>query len=186
MAVAEFQFAAALSRAAKPGSLFCSFICSVRFQVSLRNVFFTAVRAEAAPPETLLHGGGQTIMLTTHYMEEADTLCDRLAIMDHGRILSNDTPKGLKNSVGADSIVSITAQGDLKKLGDVLKQGIPEATKSQQYGDTLQISVKGASGLLPKVIELAEKAGYSVTDISVTVPTLETVFINLTGKELRD
>jgi ABC-2 type transport system ATP-binding protein len=133
-----------------------------------------------------LHGGGQTIMITTHYMEEADTLCDRLAIMDHGKTLAVDTPRGLKNSVGVDSIVSISALGDLSKLAEVLKQGIPEATKSQQLGDTLQISVKGASGLLPKVVDLAEKAGFSVTDLSIAVPTLETVFINLTGKELRD
>jgi ABC-2 type transport system ATP-binding protein len=133
-----------------------------------------------------LHGGGQTIMLTTHYMEEADTLCDRLAIMDRGRILASDSPRGLKNSVGADSIVSVTAQGDLQKLADVLKQGIPETTKSQLFGDTLQISIKGASGLLPKVVDIAERAGYNITDLSVAVPTLETVFINLTGKELRD
>ena len=61
-----------------------------------------------------LHAAGQTVLLTTHYMEEADQLCDRLAIMDHGKILALDTPAGLKASVGADSIVTVHATGDLQ------------------------------------------------------------------------
>jgi ABC-2 type transport system ATP-binding protein len=64
-----------------------------------------------------LHLEGQTILLTTHYMEEADTVCDRIAIMDHGHILAMDTPKNLKESIGADSIVTISATGDLDALG---------------------------------------------------------------------
>ena len=63
-----------------------------------------------------LHRDGQTILLTTHYMEEADQLCDRLAIIDHGRLLALDTPAALKQSVGADTIVTVTADGDLDAL----------------------------------------------------------------------
>ena len=133
-----------------------------------------------------LHAEGQTIMLTTHYMEEADTLCDRLAIMDHGRILAVDTPKGLKSSVGADSIVTVSATGDLDALARLLQERIEGTTKSQRVGNTIQLNVKGATGLLPKVVMAAEQGGFNITDLSVAEPTLETVFINLTGKELRD
>src|ERR1051326_8919842 len=67
-----------------------------------------------------LHGAGQTILLTTHYMEEADQLCDRVAIMDHGRILALDTPAALKRSLGADTIVRVGSEGDLRRLATVL------------------------------------------------------------------
>ena len=133
-----------------------------------------------------LHREGQTIMLTTHYMEEADTLCDRLAIMDHGKILAVDTPRGLKSSVGADSIVTVSASGDLEALAKLLQQRIEGATKSRRVGTTVQIDVKGTTGLLPKVITAAEQGGFNITDLSIAEPTLETVFISLTGKELRD
>ena len=67
-----------------------------------------------------LNGDGQTILLTTHYMEEADQLCDRVAIMDHGRILALDTPAALKQSVGADTIVTVKADGDPDRLAELL------------------------------------------------------------------
>ena len=133
-----------------------------------------------------LHAEGQTILLTTHYMEEADTLCDRLAIMDHGRILASDTPAGLKASVAADSIVTVSSTGDLKALAALLEKSIQGATRTQLVGGSVQLSVKGASGLLPRVVDAAERGGFNITDLSVAEPTLETVFINLTGKELRD
>ena len=133
-----------------------------------------------------LHAEGQTILLTTHYMEEADSLCDRLAIMDHGRILAVDTPKNLKESVGADSIVTVSATGDLDALARLLQERVEGATKSQRVDSTIQLHVKGTTGVLPKVVTAAEQGGYNITDLSVAEPTLETVFINLTGKELRD
>ncbi len=67
-----------------------------------------------------LHGEGQTILLTTHYMEEADRLCERVAIMDHGRILALDTPAALKQSIGADTIVTVRSTGDLDRLAELL------------------------------------------------------------------
>jgi ABC-2 type transport system ATP-binding protein len=133
-----------------------------------------------------LHAEGQTILLTTHYMEEADAICDRLAIMDHGHIMAINTPKGLKQSVGADSIVTISAAGNLDALAKLLQEQIPGAAKSQRVENVIKLHIKGASGVLPKVISVAEQGGFNVTDISVAEPTLETVFINLTGKELRD
>jgi ABC-2 type transport system ATP-binding protein len=133
-----------------------------------------------------LHAEGQTIFLTTHYMEEADALCSRVAIMDHGRILALDTPQQLKESVGADSIVTVTATGDLGDLAHVLENQVEGLIKAQPMGDTLQLHFKGTTGVLPHVVAAATQGGFTVTDLSVTEPTLETVFIALTGKELRE
>ncbi|MDQ6727367.1 MAG: ATP-binding cassette domain-containing protein [Actinomycetota bacterium] len=132
-----------------------------------------------------LHRAGQTILLTTHYMEEADQLCERLAIMDHGKILALDTPAGLKASVGADTIVTVHADGDLAALASVLQEidGVISATN---VDGSIVVHVKGASSILPPIVTSAERNGFVVQDLSVAEPTLETVFIKLTGKELRD
>jgi ABC-2 type transport system ATP-binding protein len=133
-----------------------------------------------------LHTDGQTILLTTHYMEEADSLCDRLAIMDHGHVLVIDTPKALKESVSADSIVTVSASGDLDAFARILEERVQGVSKSQRVDNTVQLHVKGIDGILPRVFTAAEQAGFNVTDLSVAAPTLETVFISLTGKELRE
>jgi len=132
-----------------------------------------------------LNGEGQTIMLLTHHMEEAERLCDRVAIMDHGRILALDTPSGLKQSTGADTVVSIQAHGDVQRLADVLTREIRGVTGSRIVDGGLEIFVSsGSDQLVPKVIAAAE--GFHIVDLSVKETTLETVFINLTGRELRD
>jgi ABC-2 type transport system ATP-binding protein len=134
-----------------------------------------------------LHQEGQTILLTTHYMEEADELCDRLAIMDHGRILALDTPAGLKQSVGADSIVVVDATGDLDHLARLLTTSIDAVAAASIVDGRIRLAVAGATtGVLPEIVTTAEHGGCTVTNLSVREPSLETVFINLTGKELRD
>jgi ABC-2 type transport system ATP-binding protein len=133
-----------------------------------------------------LNDDGQTILLTTHYMEEADQLCDRVAIMDHGRILALDTPAKLKQSVGIDTIVTVKASGDQDLLAAALENGVEGVTKTRQTDEGLQLHVRGADRLLARVIAAAETGGFVVADIAVAEPSLETVFINLTGKELRD
>ena len=133
-----------------------------------------------------LHAEGQTILLTTHYMEEADQLCDRIGIMDHGRILALDTPVGLKQSVGADTIVAVTAEGDLDALAGLLQSRVEGVSTSATVDGVVHLGVKGTDGVLPRVIAAADQGGFRVTDLKVTEPTLETVFINLTGKDLRD
>jgi ABC-2 type transport system ATP-binding protein len=133
-----------------------------------------------------LHRGGQTILLTTHYMEEADQLCDRVAIMDHGRILALDTPDGLRRSVGADTIVTVKAAGDQARLASVLESAIGSVTKTRQTDHGLELHVRGAERMLARSVAAAEAAGYDVEDLSLAEPTLETVFINLTGRDLRD
>ena len=133
-----------------------------------------------------LNAEGQTIMLTTHYMEEADKLCDRVAIMDHGKILALDTPAELKRSVGADTIVTVKAAGDADQLAEVFKARLEGLTRTRALPDGVELQIRGADRLVPRVVEAAEAGGFSLADLSVAEPTLETVFIGLTGKELRD
>jgi ABC-2 type transport system ATP-binding protein len=133
-----------------------------------------------------LHTDGQTILLTTHYMEEADQLCKRLAIIDHGKVLALDTPENLKRSTGIDTMVTVTAAADLERLATVLEAEIDGATGAQVIDGTVRLGVKGAKGVLPAVVQTAERAGIDVTDLSISEPTLETVFIDLTGKDLRE
>jgi ABC-2 type transport system ATP-binding protein len=133
-----------------------------------------------------LNREGQTILLTTHYMEEADQLCDRVAIMDHGRILALDTPAGLKRTVGAESIVTVRASGDGAALAELLSREIGEATSTRVIDGGVELMVQGAQHLVPRVVNAAEGGGFEVADLSVAEPSLETVFINLTGKALRE
>jgi ABC-2 type transport system ATP-binding protein len=133
-----------------------------------------------------LHGDGQTILLTTHYMEEADELCNRLAIVDHGKMLALGTPRELKDSVGIDTAVLVTVNGDPEPVAAMLAAQVPGATEAHVVDGKIRLGVKGATGVLPAVVTLAEQHGFTVTDLSATEPTLETVFINLTGKDLRE
>jgi ABC-2 type transport system ATP-binding protein len=133
-----------------------------------------------------LNREGQTILLTTHYMEEAEQLCDRVAIMDHGKILALDTPEALKQSVGADTIVTVKAEGDMQALAERLAGEIPEVTRTRVTDGGGERHVKGAERLVPRVVNAAESGGFDLVDLSVAEPSLETVFISFTGKELRD
>jgi ABC-2 type transport system ATP-binding protein len=133
-----------------------------------------------------LNREGQTILLTTHYMEEADELCGRVAIMDHGKILALDTPAALKRSVGADTIVTVKAVGDMDVLAEQLARDIAEVTRTRAIDGGVELHVREAERLVPRVVNAAEDAGFDLADLSVSEPSLETVFISLTGKELRD
>jgi ABC-2 type transport system ATP-binding protein len=132
-----------------------------------------------------LHAAGQTVLLTTHYMEEADKLCDRVAIMDHGRILALDTPSGLKASIDAETVVRVVTDGDPAALATRLGE-MDGAARAAVVEGAVNLYLKGVTGVIPKVVDAAEAAGYRVTDLSSTEPTLETVFITLTGKDLRE
>ena len=113
-------------------------------------------------------------------------MCERLAIMDHGHLLAIDTPQNLKESIGADTIITISATGDLDALASMLCDSVEGATKCQKIDGTVKLQLKGATVTLPRIVTLADQNGFNITDLSVAPPTLETVFINLTGKELRD
>jgi ABC-2 type transport system ATP-binding protein len=132
-----------------------------------------------------IHADGQTILLTTHYMEEADRLCSRVAIMDHGHLLALDAPEDLKRTVGADTIMRVRADGDIGALRDLFAKEPGVDTASVLEGQVM-VATRETDGLLPRLIQLAEAKGFPVRDVSVDEPTLETVFITLTGKELRE
>jgi ABC-2 type transport system ATP-binding protein len=133
-----------------------------------------------------LHETGQTVVLTTHNMEEADQLCDRIGIMDRGRILSLGTPEELKQSVGADTIVTVSSDGDLERLAESLCDRVEGIDGAAVRDGSVQVAVRGTDRVLVRVIGAAEEAGYIVSDVQIAPPSLETVFIGLTGKDLRD
>ncbi|HEX5292103.1 MAG TPA: ATP-binding cassette domain-containing protein [Streptosporangiaceae bacterium] len=133
-----------------------------------------------------LHDQGQTILLTTHYMEEADQLCERVAIMDHGKILALDTPAALKQSIDADTIVTVKSGGDAGQLADLLSREVEGVTRTRPVDGGLELHVRGSDRLAPRIVLAAERGGFDLVDLSISEPSLETVFINLTGKDLRD
>jgi ABC-2 type transport system ATP-binding protein len=133
-----------------------------------------------------LHDQGQTILLTTHYMEEADQLCERVAIMDHGKILALDTPAALKQSIDADTIVTVKSGGDAGQLADLLSREVEGVTRTRPADGGLELHVRGSDRLAPRIVLAAERGGFDLVDLSISEPSLETVFINLTGKDLRD
>ena len=122
---------------------------------------------------------GITIMLTTHYMEEADELCDRIAIMDHGKIIALDTSKNLKDSLGGDTIIL-----DLKD--EDIKRGLKIFKNSRHFNGQLFLSVKNAGKEIKRILEIAKKNKIDVLEINIRKPTLNDVFLSLTGKEIRD
>jgi ABC-2 type transport system ATP-binding protein len=132
-----------------------------------------------------LHAQGQTIVLTTHYMEEADQLCERVAIVDHGRLLALDTPDGLKAVVGAETELRIQATGDLQALADDLAR-LPGVACAQVVDDTVHANLVRGGPTLSDVITHADRNGFEITDVGIKETTLETVFINLTGRDLRE
>src|ERR1035437_3935145 len=95
-----------------------------------------------------LNGEGQTILLTTHYMEEADKLCNRVAIMDHGRILALDTPAALKRSVGADTVVSVRADGKPDELAALLTREVVGVTRTRNIAGGVELHVAGSQHLI--------------------------------------
>jgi ABC-2 type transport system ATP-binding protein len=120
-------------------------------------------------------------------MEEADRLCHRVAVMDHGKVLALDTPAALKQSVGADTIVTVRAEGDTTALAVRLKQELEGLTRIRVERDGgIELHINGTDRIVPSVVAAAEGGGFELVDLSVTEPTLENVFINLTGRELRE
>ena len=132
-----------------------------------------------------LHAHGQTIVLTTHYMEEADQLCERVAIIDHGRLLALDTPAALKKSIGADTEIRLHASGDLEALARELG-AMPGVDSARVVDGTVYAYLPADGATLPEIITHADHKGFAVRDVGIKETTLETVFIDLTGRELRE
>ncbi|MFY9926671.1 MAG: ATP-binding cassette domain-containing protein [Streptosporangiaceae bacterium] len=133
-----------------------------------------------------LNASGQTVLLTTHNMDEADQLCHRIAIMDHGQILALDTPAGLKASVDADTVITVAAHAPAGRI-EAAVGAVDGVVKVVPVADAVQIHVQGGrQGILTRIFTAADDHGIAVSDLSIAEPSLETVFIALTGKELRD
>ena len=128
---------------------------------------------------------GITIVLTTHYMEEADELCDRVAIIDHGKILVEDTPAALKNSVGAQKMYQLHLR-DQTGHGPLVTalQRMDGVTSAEATGDGVRVLTHGSEGPLSNI--LAAAGPYGLRDLTITEASLETVFIQLTGRDLRE
>jgi ABC-2 type transport system ATP-binding protein len=139
-----------------------------------------------------LHRRGLTLILTTHYMEEADRLCQRVAIVDHGRILTMDTPAALKKTLPGGEILDlwVVAGTDigsrLQTLGGVARIERVEEDGDGDGNERLRLFVDSSGGLLDRVLAEARRAGAEVRHVSLTPPSLEDVYIHLTGKELRE
>ncbi|MGI8622113.1 MAG: ABC transporter ATP-binding protein [Solirubrobacteraceae bacterium] len=134
---------------------------------------------------TAMRAAGQTVLLTTHYIEEADQFCDRVAIMDHGRILALDTPRNLKRSPGRGVTVTLQAAGDRSGLARLLA-GAEGVAVAGTEGDSVRLHLANADGALAGFIVAADRGGFPLSDVSTDQPTLETVFIDLTGRALRE
>ena len=127
---------------------------------------------------------GVTIVLTTHYMEEADYLCDRVAIVDNGRIVALDTPKNLKDLIGADTITLEVENG-----GDTLLQSLKSVDwikSTATSNGTIELRVDHAQARIPEVMIEAYKSKVFIKSAGLHEPTLEDVFLKFTGKKIRD
>ncbi len=126
---------------------------------------------------------GITIVMTTHYMEEADSLCDRVAIIDHGRIIALDTSEALKNSLGGDIVVVRTPGA--ARLAKALA-ALPFVKKAKIDDGGVSLSVEDAEGNMVRIMDAARKAKAEVRSIGMHKPTLDDVFLHYTGRGIRD
>ena len=129
---------------------------------------------------------GKTIVLTTHYMEEADTLCDRLAIIDHGRIIAQGTPQELKSSIPGGYLLRVR----FDRIPDAFlagMQAIP-GVREVRSADHVAADVYADRGgsLIPAIVACAQAAGVELKDVHISEPSLETLFLHHTGRSLRD
>jgi ABC-2 type transport system ATP-binding protein len=132
-----------------------------------------------------LNKKGMTIIYTSHYMEEVEHLCDRIYVMDHGKIIASGTKEDLKNLMGGDDIVSlktdIASEGFLKDLRGNLK-----VRNVDQKDGSITLMVQKDCDILSDIFEAASKNGVKLKSLDIKTPTLEDVFLYLTGRGLRD
>ncbi len=129
---------------------------------------------------------GVTIVLTTHYMEEADHLCNRIAIIDHGEIVALDTPEALKNMLGGDVIMlELDKPENIPRLRAIYKTNGCASIVSQKNNEVF-ITVRDGEHQIPHVLALASEAGIPISSVSLRKPTLDDVFLHHTGRAIRD
>ncbi len=126
---------------------------------------------------------GKTVILNTHYMEEAERLCERVGIMDHGQIIALDSPANLIVKQNLDSAVEFTSTNG---TGREFFEQLPQVTKITQDGQHFILHTRQALGLLTELIHLSEQGNLHMENLSTRSATLEDVFLNLTGRKLRE
>jgi ABC-2 type transport system ATP-binding protein len=136
-----------------------------------------------------LRAQGRTVLLTTHYMEEADQLCDRIAIVDHGRIVALDTPAGLKRTIAATEVVHLeiaSSDGDEALLERLGRAG--DIARRERNDGVLSVTVhcRSARDFVPAAFDAAHAEGAAINHVEVVPVTLEDVFLSLTGRALRE
>ncbi|HEY7143130.1 MAG TPA: ABC transporter ATP-binding protein [Streptosporangiaceae bacterium] len=136
----------------------------------------------------VLRQEGQTILLTTHYMEEAEEHCDRVAIIDHGEVLAAGTVRDLKSDAGADTVITVNYEepvpGDLALAAGL--PGRPGVTRAEADHGRVRVFTSEPGGVLGELIAAGARAGLTVRDATQLRPSLETVFLTLTGREYRE
>jgi ABC-2 type transport system ATP-binding protein len=130
-----------------------------------------------------LHAEGRTIVMTTHYMEEADQLCDRLAIIDAGKLLALDTPDSLRAQAPGGTLVELSLDGDAS-VAIERARAIAGVSHAEARNAELRAYSERGGELIPALIRAAEESGRHVKNINLSSPSLETLFISLTGRKL--
>lgn len=127
---------------------------------------------------------GMTLFMTTHYLEEADGICDRIAIIDHGKIIKLGTPSELKSSLGGD-VIEIGVKEETEDLTSLIQQ-CPSVKDVRRLNSEYRIKASMGEEAAPTIIDLIRTKGYHVTKIMVTKPTMDQVYLEYTGKSIRD
>jgi ABC-2 type transport system ATP-binding protein len=127
--------------------------------------------------------GGGTVLLTTHYMEEASRLCDRVAIMDHGKVIALGTPLELIESLGADQIIDFRVT---KEIADDALTSLPAVSRLQKRDDDYSLTVTEMGVALPALLEEIKRQQSELVSLTTHQATLEDVFVSLTGRMLRE
>ena len=133
----------------------------------------------------LQKSNGNTVILTTHLMDEADALSDRVAIIDSGRLLKLDTPLNLKSSIGSGDILEITIENNISETTNSLKE-LSYIKSIANTDNTITMNLLNASNKLPEIIKIIEANESLLKNITIRQNTLEDVFIELTGRQLRE
>ena len=124
-----------------------------------------------------------TIFMTTHYLEEADVLCDRIAIIDHGKIIIEGTPEALKESLGGD-IMTLGIKDSNADISSII-QKIPKVKEVKKQEDLYRIKLVDGEETAPSIIEALRREGYTISRLSLTKPTLDEVYLEYTGRSMR-
>jgi ABC-2 type transport system ATP-binding protein len=131
------------------------------------------------------HERGKTVVLTTHNMDEADALCERLAIVDHGRVIAQGTPADLKGAIPGGFVIRVQVQPRTPDLTEKVRQ-LAGVTEVRETGSGLDVYADRGGPIIPQIVNLALSACANISDVHISEPSLENLFLHHTGRSLRD